>query len=211
MYSEGTRLDAWLSKVRQAAADPEPAAEWEAGDDSGAVQVYRLPALWQVRLDRDRVGEAQGWFGAGAPADGWSKYRTDLGVGWEDQGYPGTDGDGWFRCQLTVPGTLNRPYRYLFFAACDEEAWVWLDGAPAGERTAASTGSRPEVLWLEPFALEAGRALTPGTTHSLVVRVRDNGGMGGIYLPVFAVAADRPLTVAQLKAACRVRNPYAAE
>jgi hypothetical protein len=173
--------------------------------------VYRLPALWQVRLDPDRIGEQNGWSGPGAPDTGWTKYRTDLGVGWEEQGYPGGDGDGWFRCELTVPTSLDQAHRYLFFGACDEETWVWLDGVPVGERTVASTGVLPEFLWLQPFSIEVDRALAAGATRRLVVRVRDNGGMGGIYLPVFVVAADRPLTTAQIKAALKFRNPYSSD
>ena len=75
----------------------------------------------------------------------------------------------------------------------------------------ASTGTMPEFLWVQSFSLPADRFLTPGATRRVVVRVRDNGGMGGIYQPVFAVAADRPLTTAELKAALKYRNPYAAE
>ncbi|MFA6107518.1 MAG: DUF4838 domain-containing protein [Candidatus Latescibacterota bacterium] len=211
MYSEGIRLDAWLTKVRQAAADPEPAAEWVVDGGAGTISVYRLPALWQVHLDPARVGEQEHWFGAGAPDRGWTKYRTDLGVGWEEQGFPGADGDGWFRCELTVPASLDRPHRYLFFGACDEETWVWVDGEPAGERTVASTGVLPEFLWLQPFSLAADRVLAPGATRSLVIRVHDSGGMGGIYQPVFAVAADRPLTTAEIKSALKYRNPYTSE
>ncbi len=209
--AEGTRMDAWLTKARQAVAPPDTAATWEVPAAAGPVAVYRLPATWQLHLDPQRQGEDQGWAAAGAPDSGWTSYRTDLTVGWEEQGYPGVDGDGWFRCRLHLPDALNRPYRYLFFGACDEETWVWLDGQALGERTARSTGLMPEVLWLQPFSLAMAATPAPGATTELMVRVRDNGGMGGIYLPVYVLAADHPMDLAAMQTALRFRNPYRAE
>ena len=97
---------------------------------------------------------------------------------------------------------------YVYFQACDEEAWVWADGHSLGDRTAAGTGLDPSVLWLEPFALNAGGRLRPGGQTSLTVRVRDAGGMGGLYMPVYVVAAEVPLTAAQITALLLERNPY---
>lgn len=207
-YSEGMRLDDWLEQRRGFVSPPTPASQREAEVDGQPVCVYRLPATWRLQRDADGSGQARGWHAAHADEAGWGGYRTDLSVGWEEQGFPGTDGVFWFRAAVDLPQACSGPHVYIFFPACDEEAWVWLDGEPLGERTVASSGMEPQVLWLAPFALEAGGRLTPGAAHSLAVRVHDSGGMGGIYLPVYAVVAAAPLTAAQIAQAVGQRNPY---
>ncbi|MFH1571089.1 MAG: DUF4838 domain-containing protein [Gemmatimonadota bacterium] len=208
-YAEGMGLEGWLDQRLAFVSPPAGPEERTARLDGQPVRLYRLPATWRLRRDPEQVGQAEAWHAAGLDEAGWGAYRTDLRVGWEEQGYPGTDGVFWFRTRVTVPANLRGRHVYLYFGACDEEAWVWVDGRPLGERTVASTGRDPSVLWMEPFALEATGRLTAGRDCALAVRVRDSGGMGGLYMPVYAVASEAPLTAAQIAAAVGERNPYA--
>lgn len=207
-YAEGTRFDDWLDRRRALVSPPTPAGQRQAVVDGQAVCVYRLPAGWRLQRDADGTGQARGWYAADADDAGWGAFRTDLMAGWEEQGHPGLDGTFWFRTSLELPEGCGGRRVYLYFPACDEEAWAWLDGAPLGEHTVASSRLEPQALWLAPFALDAGDRLAAGGSHSLAVRVRDSGGMGGIYLPVYAVAADAPLTESQIAQVVGQRNPY---
>lgn len=207
-YSEGVKLSGWVEQRRAIVAVPAPAGERTADLKGRPVTVYRLPASWVVQQDADGLGESEGWFAANYEDQDWGHYRTDLAAGWEEQGYPDQDGLFWFRQNVVLPASCAKPYVYLYFRACDEEAWVWVDGLPLGERTVASTGIEPQRLWLTPFALEAGRRLRPGTAHAVAVRVSDTGGMGGLYLPVFVIASDVPLTCEQMTGLVAMRNPY---
>lgn len=207
-YSEQMSLADWLEQRRGFVAPPAGADQRTALLADQEVQVYQLPATWALRRDPALEGEAVGWAAADLDVSDWGTYRTDLKTGWEDQGYPGTDGVFWFRSRVTVPPSLDGGYVYLYFRACDEEAWVWVDGQPLGERTAAGTGVDPSVLWVQPFALEATGRLRTGQTQSVVVRVNDSGGMGGLYMPVYVVAADVPLTTEQITEAVAERNLY---
>lgn len=207
-YSEGMGLEGWLEQRRGFVSPPAGAHDRTARLDGQEVHLYRLPATWRLRRDPEAQGEAGKWFAADLDEAEWGAYRTDLRVGWEEQGFPGTDGVFWFRARVAVPESLRGRYVYLYFRACDEEAWVWVDGQSLGERTAASTGTDPSVLWLQPFALEATGRLTPSGEHNLAVRVSDAGGMGGLYMPVYVVAAGVPLTTAQITELVAERNPY---
>ncbi|MEW6749435.1 MAG: DUF4838 domain-containing protein [Candidatus Latescibacterota bacterium] len=207
-YSEGTRLADWVEQRRAFLSPPATAGERTVDLDGRPVTVYALPATWRLQQDADGLGETHGWFAVNLDDGEWAGYRTDLMAGWEEQGYPDTDGLFWFRQRVALPASCARSHVYLYFRACDEEAWVWVDGQPLGERTVASTGIGPYRLWLAPFALEATGRLRPGMEHTLAVRVSDTGGMGGLYLAVFVVAADMPLSVEQITGLVAVRNPY---
>ena len=208
-YSEGRKLEGWLEQRAAFVSPPTGPEERTAMVGDAEVRLYRLDGSWRLRRDREDVGLTEGWFVAELDEAEWGAYRTDLRAGWEEQGYPGTDGVFWFRTGVDLPVSLTGQHVYLYFGACDEEAWVWADGEPLGERTVVSTGVEPQVLWLLPFALEATGRLTPGAQHSLAVRVSDAGGMGGLYMPVYAVAADVPLTLEQINEAVGEANPYA--
>jgi hypothetical protein len=207
-YSEGTRLANWVEQRRLIVSLPAPAGERAAEVDGHAAVVYRLPSCWLLQQDPDGLGETHGWYAVNLEDQDWGRYRTDLGAGWEEQGHPDADGLFWFRQRVALPASCAKPYVYLYFRACDEEAWVWVDGLPLGERTVASTGLRPERLWLAPFALAAGRRLRPGPQHTLAVRVSDISGMGGLYMPVFVIAADVPLSEEQMTRLVALRNPH---
>ena len=207
-YSEGMNLEGWLEQRRAFVSPPTGPDERTAALDGREVNLYRLPATWRLRRDSEDEGEAGKWFAVDLDESEWGAFRTDMKVGWEEQGNPGTDGVFWFRTRLALPPSCRGKHVYLYFGACDEEAWVWVDGQPLGERTAAGTGTHVSVLWRQPFALEATGQVTPGDEHSLTVRVSDSGGMGGLYMPVYVVAADVPLTTAQITELVGERNPY---
>ena len=207
-YSEGMSLEGWLEQRRAFVAPPTGPEERTARLDDREVHLYRLPATWRLRRDPEDEGEAGKWFAVDVDESEWGAFRTDMKAGWEEQGYPGTDGVFWFRTHLALPPSCRGKHVYLYFGACDEEAWVWVDGQPLGDRTAAGTGTHVSVLWRQPFALEATGKVVPGDEHTLAVRVSDSGGMGGLYMPVYAVAADTPLTTAQITELVGERNPY---
>jgi len=130
-----------------------------------------------------------------------AEVRSDLRNGWESQGFPHYTGVGWYRQAIAIPAGLDRKHLYLHFGAVDEEAWVYINGQLAFEHTCASTGLAPRHIWVTPFVFDSRPHLQPGRTNTIAVRVHNSVGMGGIYLPVYLVAADRPLHPALVKAA----------
>lgn len=164
------------------------------------VGVWPLPATWKFATDPDDIGVKQKWFALSFDDSGWAAIRTDLGKGWESQGFADYTGVGWYRQAVDVPADLSRRHLYLYFGAVDEDAWVYLNDQLAFEHTCKSTGLRPEQIWTRPFSFDAHPFIQPGRRNTVAVRVYNRMGMGGIYLPVQIVAADKDLDTPLLKA-----------
>ena len=95
--------------------------------EGSKAEFIRLSANWQFKKDPAGIGEKEKWV-EGESAVGWSLYRTDLGVGWEQQGHSNAVGMGWCKKSITIPEKIDGKRLYLFFEACDEDAWMWIDG-----------------------------------------------------------------------------------
>lgn len=157
------------------------------------VTILPLSDEWRFATDPQDRGVTDGWFAADFDDSAWATVRSDTGTGWERQGFPDYTGVGWYRRDVDIPADLGREHFYLYFAAVDEDAVVYVNGELLGEHTCASTGLAPEQIWLTPFALDARGRLRPGERNTIAVRVYNRLGMGGIYKPVHVVAADREL------------------
>jgi len=193
-------LDKWLGNARRVIdSDPTAGQRWQAGD----VAVLRLPAAWRFALDREGAGEAKGWAAADFADGAWATCRTDLDRGWDGQGFPGTTGLGWYRQRLDLPAEFAGKRLTLFFEAADEDAWVYVDGKLVGDHSCEKTGLQPEQIWITPFVCAAGDALRAGTANQLAVRVLNRAGMGGLWKPVYLLASDRELDLAQAQAAVK--------
>lgn len=188
---------------------------WQACLDAetAAAKVY-LPAEWIFTTDPTDTGVTDRWStdqryyqaaakrAAGAPAaslgKGLTVLHTNRGVGWEQQGFPGFDGPGWYFQNVGVPAELSaRKHLYLYFMGVNEQAWVYVNGEQACERSYASTGKSVGDLNWVPFSFEAGKWLKPGT-NQIAVRVMHSFGLGGICMPAMLVGSDEELTPEQL-------------
>ncbi len=126
---------------------------------------------WEFRADRNDAGLTEGW------AKGDSSSWTPITVpgAWEGLSeYASLDGIGWYRTNFKAPDGTD-PWS-LYFEGVDDDARVWLNGSEIGSH----------VGHADPFILDAGDAARPGE-NTLVVRVVDHAGPGGIYRPVRVV------------------------
>ena len=205
--AERLSLDAWTERLRKFASKPDAGELSRARIGDREVALYRLNAVWRFARDLNDVGQKEKWFAPALKDGTWTSYRTDLGIGWEKQGFPG-DGLGWFRKSIRVPEGLTGKKLYLYFRAVDESAWVYIDGKLVHENTPKTTGLEPYKLWIAPFAIDVTSMMNIGGQHQLTVRVHDCGGMGGIYMPVFLVAGDHPLPTSDITNAVKLKNPH---
>ena len=205
--AERRTLEVWEERLRKFASDPDPAHLRNARVGAHEVILYRLSAKWRFARDLEDVGREQRWFAPGFEDDQWTQYRSDLGVGWEEQGSEG-NGLGWFRQTIPVPAELKHKHLALYFRAVDESAWVYIDGELLHENTPETTGLEVQKLWIAPFKVDVRDVLKPGAKHQLAVRVHDCGGMGGIYMPVFLVGSDVPLTADEVTELVKLKNPW---
>lgn len=171
------------------------------------VTVLELGNLWRFRTDPENVGRAERWFDPQLADSDWTEMRSDIGTGWESQGFPGYLGYGWYRQKFMLPADFDtKEYLYLLFLAVDEDAEVWINGKQALVHTVSSTGLEPDEIWRTPFAFDPRPFLKPGEGNVLAVRVYNRLAMGGIWQPVCLVSTD--MEVPPLLLAASVRSTH---
>jgi len=99
---------------------------------------------------------------------------------------------------------MKRKFKYLHFSACDEDAWVYLNGTKIFDHTLEETGLLSSEIWIAPFVVSLNDVKLRGD-DLLAVRIRNTEGMGGIWKPVDLVLTDQKLTDQQVKALITVR------
>ena len=139
--------------------------------------------LWHFRTDPADQGRAAGWQTPGTDVAGadWRDLRA--GAHWENQAkdLEHYTGIAWYRVDVDVPADWNGLDARAVFEGVDDSFELWLDGQPAGSFGDPATG---RTVWLERQVAELGQRLPPGR-HTLVLRVVDHAGAGGLWKPVF--------------------------
>lgn len=185
------RIEFWRG---MSAADPEK------------ISFQELPNQWQFKPDAEDAGVRQKWYAPELDDASWTAVRSDVGTGWERQGFPGYLGYGWYRLRVTAPAEDRGPVYRLLFAAVDEEAEIWINGTKAFDHTIKSTGLGQHVIWETPFAFDPSRYLKPGAENLIAVRVFNDMGMGGIIKPVYYTWCDREVPAPVLLALIQRRG-----
>ncbi len=140
--------------------------------------------VWRFRTDPKDEGRTGGWQ---LPAHDVSTAQwRDLKAGshWENQAedlkhYTGV---AWYRIDVDVPADWQDLDARAVFDGVDDSFELWLDGEPAGTFGDPATKT---TIWLERQVAELGRRLRPGARNTLVLRVVDHAGAGGLWKPVF--------------------------
>lgn len=195
-------------------------AKWQSCLDQASVGQPRafLPAEWVFRADRDDRGVGERWYADVEPfraaaaltvgdesesplPDRFSRLHINRGVGWEQQGFAGLEGFGWYFQNVDVPANLAaRKHLYLYFRGVNEQAWVYVNGELAFERTYRSTGAAAGALAGTPFRFDAARWLKSDQPNRVAIRVTHATGLGGISFPAMLIGTDEECTAAQLDA-----------
>ena len=144
-------------------------------------RLLEMPENWSFKTDPQQVGDKERW-SAAAPDASWKP--ISIHKCWEEQGYPGYDGDGWYTVEVTLPAVAKGRV-WLFCEAVDETFKLWINGQYVG----ASEGD-PAVLWDKPVAVEITGKYKPGATNRVTMKVHDSGGAGGIWKPVWVTASE---------------------
>jgi hypothetical protein len=145
--------------------------------DAEAVPIDRF----EIALDPEDVGREAQWADGGEHAGAaWRAIRPARH--WEAEGIPGYDGVAWFRTQIEVPTSWrDRPITAVF-EGVDDSYRLYLDGREIARHGDPETG---ETVWLIRTTADLTPHVVPGKTHSLVLRVVDHNGAGGLHRPVW--------------------------
>ena len=140
------------------------------------------------------------WFDLATEDSQWSPiqvgkgYTREAGGGWGNE-----PGFGWYRTVLPLTESRRaRHFKYLHFSACDEDAWVYLNGKKIFDHTSLKTGLLTSEIWQAPFVVSLNGVELQGD-DLLTVRIRNTEGMGGIWKPVHLVVSDKNLNDQQIK------------
>ena len=90
---------------------------------------------------------------------------------WEQAGFPGLDGIGWYRTSFTLTAAEARAGLRLSLGTIDDDDITWVNGTEVGRTTGYAEPRRYDV---PAAALRAGE-------NVLAVRVVDGSGGGGLY------------------------------
>jgi beta-galactosidase/beta-glucuronidase len=148
----------------------------------------KLPDQWQFAFDPEAAGEAQQWFAPGFDSSQWTRVsdqttwdKQEPGKKWKAEHGGEYLGTAWYRSSFTAPGDAKEAW--LVFGAVATACKVWVNGELVLDRPSPIWGSPDE--WMQPFEADISKALKAGQTNTVAVRVRCDGGSGGLWQPVW--------------------------
>jgi len=150
---------------------------------------FPISKAWRFIPDPERQGEAKQYFGTDFDDSAWTVLK--------DYGFWGGDytAVGWYRQTISPPADMaSKKHLYLYFEAVDEEAFVYINGKYAFERSVKSTGQPPAVIWNQPFLHDVKGIVRPGQPNVIAVKVNNTTQAGGMWRPVYMFAADEEWT-----------------
>jgi hypothetical protein len=139
---------------------------------------------WRFRKDPDNRGVERGWHRR--MPGGTVTQPMPVPAHWGSTRVGGYLGYGWYWTRFKVPANWTGRPVHLRFEAVDEQAWVYLNGQPAGEHSLDSQKDKTiNDLWNEPFTVRMHPdQVNYGGQNLLAVRVHASQGNGGIWKPV---------------------------
>ncbi|HEY3784336.1 MAG TPA: TIM-barrel domain-containing protein [Steroidobacteraceae bacterium] len=140
-----------------------------------------LSGQWSFAPDPDQVGLAQRWYQGNVAAAHWKPIR--IGPTWQEQGYAGTRGAGWYRTSVRLPARLPAKL-YLYLGEVRKTYRIFVNGqeaAPSG----IHWPQRLTYTDLTPYVRAARENL-------IVLRVEPDEDGGGLLLAPVAIRDVAP-------------------
>lgn len=170
----GSRVEPWMSAEALGIEDPESVM-------ADLLRKKELESEERLQKLRDQFGEIPEtdlgmkgevpiWADPGLDESKWVK--MSLPALWENAGYEGLDGIGWFRKTIDLTeGESNQPVE-LGLGKIDDSDVVWINGIKVGGM---------EQKWNVERVYEVDASILKPGKNVIAVRVEDTGGGGGIY------------------------------
>ena len=170
----GSRIEPWMNAETLGYSDPENflnAQELVARksyDERMQKIKEKFPDL--NSQDQGMKGEDPIWAAKDLAMSNWQNINApEL---WENQGYEGVDGIGWYRKEIFLTEEEANTDIQISLGRVDDSDWVWVNGNKVGGMEQAYDKLR--VYTVEAKHLSSGK-------NSIVIRVEDTGGGGGIH------------------------------
>ena len=148
------------------------------------------------------TGDSMIWADPDFDDTGWDTIKA--GELWENQGYSGYDGFGWYRTQVVIPGKLKAmAQKYggflLRLAKIDDVDETFFNGKHIGQNGQFPPDYKCQYAALREYAIPVEQ-IRWDQANTIAVRVFDYGGGGGIYdgIPELAVKGLADLVVVRV-------------
>ncbi len=146
--------------------------------DEVAQAILSLRQGWRFRTDPSDEGVAQSWYATGYDDCEWAD--IEAGQSWEEQGYPGYDGLGWYRQWVSIPSSWQGSTLRLIASGVDDEYDLYING-----ELLRHYGQYPDrSVWGWQTIARVDPAIDFGGENLIALRVNDWGGDGGIWRDV---------------------------
>lgn len=122
-----------------------------------------LDGLWAFRLDRDGVGDGQGWFRGPLPEAGKMAVPASFNDLMTDAADREFHGDIWYQRSVRIPRGWDAERISLYVSSATHRARVWVDGTYLGSH---------EGGYL-PFELDLGETARPGAEVLVTICVNN--------------------------------------
>ena len=168
----GSRIEAWMS-AESLGLDERGMREVLEGERIREEELLRAIEARAGGLPREDHGLVDGqarWAAAGLDDSSW--HEIPVPSLWEEAGWEGMDGVGWYRTSFELTATEAASEVWLGLGAIDDSDTSWVNGHPVGGMEWA--WSQERRYRVPASALVEGR-------NVVAVRVEDGGGGGGIY------------------------------
>jgi sialate O-acetylesterase len=185
----GSRIEPWMSAASLGldAQDMRDLLARERLREQEILQRIEARAGGLPEQDRGLVNGRARWAEPGLDDSGW--HEIPVPSLWEEAGWEGMDGIGWYRTAFELSAAEAAAGARLALGTIDDSDTSWVNGHRVGGTEMA--WNRARLYEVPSSALVAGR-------NVVAVRVEDTGGGGGIYgdpdlLYVEVGGARRPL------------------
>ena len=156
---------------------------------AGDFNLDLIPYTWSFAMDPDNVGLQQGiekgekgslTWQQGLISDGC---EVKIGRAFEQFLRYDYNGYAWYRVELDLPEILKSQENiYISIGAIDDHDWVYVNGELIGK-----TGEENPLAWCSARVYKFPSAILKNGKNSIVVRVYDRSGGGGITTAPFTI------------------------
>ena len=148
------------------------------GQADSSRKTVKLSDTWKFQLDAKDIGVKSEWFKNDFDDSSWKDIK--INATWEKQGYDNYDGYAWYRLsKVKIPEDSIKEECTLRLGAVDEDCWVYVNGALAGEHH-FDEKLDPDG-WKKPRNFVITKFLKAGADNTISIRVLDTKYDGGIW------------------------------
>jgi sialate O-acetylesterase len=164
----GSRIEAWMNAktLNVKDIDEEIAKHLKILDKETEKFKMKFPFLKEENVDYSSTS----WANQDLDTSDW--IEINVPEFWDNQSYKNFDGVAWYRTEFTLSSQDIKAEIILHLAQIDDSDTVWINGKKVGGNSNSSKKKR--IYKVNAEFLKEGK-------NSIAIKVKDNGGRGGIY------------------------------